>query len=129
MSKEPEKYFDGRRIDPRWISWAEAEIERGRELLVKTVIGLDLATGHGDDIDSLCTELRTEVELLRSEYSAEIERLKGAYWPGLREEFFAECTEQDSMGFSKINITPHNLFQWFEKKLKFKSQSYLKEGE
>jgi hypothetical protein len=40
-----------------------------------------------------------------------------AYWARLKEEFFAECTERDANQYPKINLAPHDLFEWFKKKL------------
>ncbi|MCK5343247.1 MAG: hypothetical protein KAR20_07575 [Candidatus Heimdallarchaeota archaeon] len=39
-------------------------------------------------------------------------------WEQLRSKFFNECV--DSGGYvkeSKINMTPHNLFEWFKEEL------------
>lgn len=48
---------------------------------------------------------------------------EGIDWTQLRIKFFAECTDQTDglvgkMGeLRKINIAPHNLFEWFKKNL------------
>ena len=46
------------------------------ETLAKTMIACELATGHGEDIDSLCLELRTQWEELSSKYISEREKNK-----------------------------------------------------
>ena len=46
------------------------------ETLAKTMIACELATGHGEDIDSLCLELRTEWEELISKYIFERQKNK-----------------------------------------------------
>lgn len=41
-------------------------------------------------------------------------------WNELRNEYFRECTVKDTsdeITKIKINITPHDLFEWFKKKL------------
>ena len=50
----------------------KADIER----LSQTMIACELATGHGEDIDSLCLELRTEWEELISKYIFERQKNK-----------------------------------------------------
>ena len=32
----------------------------------------------------------------------------------LREKFFNECTDKDVSGLRRINMTPHNIFEWFK---------------
>src|SRR3990167_3220443 len=66
-----------------YIVWLESlavrERERNKadlETLAKTMIACELATGHGDDINSLCLELRTQWEELSSKYSAEWEEME-----------------------------------------------------
>ena len=34
----------------------------------------------------------------------------------IREKFFKECTDKVD-GFAKVNLTPHNLFEWFKQNL------------
>jgi hypothetical protein len=44
---------------------------------------------------------------------------KSIDWKEFREKFFKECTKIDSMDgrMVKIDITPHNLFEWFKKEM------------
>ena len=61
------------------LNFAVRERERNKadlETLAKTMIACELATGHGEDIDSLCLELRTQWEELSSKYSAEWEEME-----------------------------------------------------
>ena len=43
-------------------------------------------------------------------------------WDKLRKEFFEECTDNYN-GLRKINLTPHNLFNWFVEKLTPKTRN------
>lgn len=38
-------------------------------------------------------------------------------WDKLRKDFFEECTD-DYNGFKKVNLAPHNIFNWFKEKCK-----------
>ena len=46
-------------------------------------------------------------------------------WTKLREDFFKECTTETPRKneLKKINLTPHNLFEWFKGEIK----EYFKE--
>ena len=43
-------------------------------------------------------------------------------WDKIRREFFNECTDEVN-GLKKINLSPHNLFEWFHQKLTSKKRS------
>ncbi len=42
-------------------------------------------------------------------------------WNKLRSEFFEQCTD-DFNGLKKINLSPHNTFEWFKEKCKPKTR-------
>jgi hypothetical protein len=35
-------------------------------------------------------------------------------WNKLRDEFFAECVDREPL---KVNLAPHNMFEWFKKRI------------
>lgn len=43
-------------------------------------------------------------------------------WDKIRKEFFEQCTD-DIQGIRKVNLSPHNLFNWFKDKLTVKTRS------
>lgn len=43
-------------------------------------------------------------------------------WDKLRREYFEQCTDKIE-GLPKINLSPHNLFEWFKNKLTTKTRS------
>ncbi len=40
-------------------------------------------------------------------------------WKKLRDKFFKECTTRcpDPKSLKKVNLTPHNLFEWFKEEI------------
>jgi len=38
-------------------------------------------------------------------------------WVILRELFFSDCTRKDSDGCVKVDLAPHDLFNWFKKQI------------
>lgn len=43
-------------------------------------------------------------------------------WDRIRKEFFEQCTDEVN-GLRKVNLAPHNLFNWFKGKLTTKTRS------
>jgi len=43
-------------------------------------------------------------------------------WANIRREYYEQCTDNID-GLKKINLTPHNLFEWFKNKLDKKNRS------
>lgn len=48
----------------------------------------------------------------------EQEKEEGLDWDVFRDKFYEECIEKVD-GFCRVNLTPHNLFEWFRDNLKY----------
>jgi hypothetical protein len=50
-------------------------------------------------------------------YDNHKEEERGMDWDKLREKYFEECTEKDNTGIPRVNLHPHNLFEWFKRNI------------